>query len=123
MNAMWKGHITFGLISIPVGLYGAIESSEQVGFRLLHRKDHAPIKYKKFCSAEDVEVSNDDIVHGYEVKKNRFVVVEATELKKVQEKVGEGDRTIEILQCVDLSSINPLLFEKNRTTSPQEGRQ
>jgi DNA end-binding protein Ku len=121
MNAMWRGHITFGLISIPVGLYSALESSEQRGFRLLHRKDHAPIKYKKFCSAEDIEVSNEDLVRGYEVEKNRFVVVEAKELEEVQEKVSEKDRTIEILQCVELPSIDPLLFEKPYYVAPEKG--
>jgi DNA end-binding protein Ku len=121
MKAIWKGHITFGLISIPIGLYGAVESSEQVGFRLLHKKDHAPIKYKKFCSLEDIEVSNNEIVRSYEVEKNRFVVVEAKELEEVQEKVADGDRTIEIVQCVDLSSINPLLFEKPYYLAPEKG--
>jgi DNA end-binding protein Ku len=56
MRPIWSGHITFGLISIPVSIYSAVEASEHVSFRLLHRKDHAPITYKKFCSREDVEV-------------------------------------------------------------------
>ena len=75
MRAIWSGHITFGLISIPVGVYSAVETSERVSFRMLHRKDHAPIKYKKFCSKEDVEVPNDEIVKGYEVSKNKFALV------------------------------------------------
>ena len=52
MRPIWNGHISFGLISIPISVYSAVESSERVAFRLLHRKDHAPIKYKKFCSKE-----------------------------------------------------------------------
>jgi DNA end-binding protein Ku len=92
MRAIWSGHITFGLISIPVGLYAAIEASEHVSFRLLHRKDMAPIKYKKFCSEEDVEVPNDQIVKGYEVSKKKFAIVEEEELDEVQESVGEGTR-------------------------------
>jgi DNA end-binding protein Ku len=79
MRAIWSGHITFGLISIPVGLYAAIESSERVSFRLLHRKDMAPIRYKKFCSEEDIEVPNDEIVKGYEVSKKKYAVVEPSE--------------------------------------------
>jgi DNA end-binding protein Ku len=66
-------------------------------------------------------VSNNEIVRGYEVEKNRFVVVEAKELEEVQEKVADGDRTIEIVQCVDLSSINPLLFEKPYYLAPEKG--
>ncbi len=120
MDAIWKGYITFGLVSIPVGLYSAVEDAERVSFRLLHKKVHAPIKYKKFCSAEDVEVPNDEIVKGYEVEKNRFVVVGKEELQEVQEKVGDGDRAIEILKCVQLSSISPLLFERPYYLAPEK---
>ena len=121
MRAIWNGHITFGLISIPVGLYSAIEASERVSFRLLHRKDMAPIKYKKFCSEEDIEVPNDEIVKGYEVSKKKFAVVEDEELDEVQEEVGEGDRTIDVLQFVEFSSLNPLSFEKPYYLAPQKG--
>ena len=121
MRAIWSGHITFGLISIPVGLYSAVETAEQVHFRLLHRKDHAPIKYKKFCSAEDVEVPNDEIVKGYEVSKNKFAIVEEEEIEEVQESVGEGNRNIDVLQFVDFGSLNPLSFEKPYYLAPQKG--
>ena len=121
MRAIWSGHITFGLISIPVGLYAAIEASERVSFRLLHRKDMAPIQYRKFCSKEDVEVGNDEIVKGYEVSKKKFAVVEKEELDEVQESVGEGDRAIDVLQFVEFSSLNPLSFEKPYYLAPQKG--
>lgn len=121
MRAIWSGHITFGLISIPVGLYAAIESSERVSFRLLHRKDMAPIRYKKFCSEEDIEVPNDEIVKGYEVSKKKYAIVEAEELDEVQEEVGEGNRAIDVLQFVELSSLNPLSFEKPYYLAPQKG--
>ena len=121
MRAIWSGHITFGLISIPVGLYAAVEASEQVSFRLLHRKDLAPIQYKKFCSKEDIEVPNDEIVKGYEVSKKKFAVVEKEELDEVQESLGEGDRTIDVLQFVEFSSLNPLSFEKPYYLAPQKG--
>lgn len=121
MRAIWSGHITFGLISIPVGLYSAVETSEQVRFRLLHRKDLAPIKYKKFCSEEDIEVPNGEIVKGYEVEKRKFAIVEEEELDKVQESVGEGNRNIDVLQFVDFGSLNPLSFEKPYYLAPQKG--
>jgi len=121
MRAIWSGHITFGLISIPVGLYSAVEASEEVHFRLLHRKDHAPIKYKKFCSVEDVEVPNGEIVRGYEVSKNKYAVVEETEIEEARESVGEGNRNIDVLQFVDFGSLNPLSFEKPYYLAPQKG--
>ena len=121
MRALWSGHITFGLISIPVGVYAAIEESERVSFRLLHRKDMAPIEYKKFCSVEHVEVPNDEIVKGYQVEKNKYAVVEKEELEEVQEKLGEGDRSIDVLQFVEFGSLNPLSFEKPYYLAPMKG--
>lgn len=121
MRAIWSGHITFGLISIPAGLYSAVETSEQVHFRLFHKKDMAPIKYKKFCSLEDVEVDNDEIVKGYEIQKNKYAAIEKEELDEVQESVGEGNRDIDVLQFVDFGSLNPLSFEKPYYLAPQKG--
>ena len=121
MRAIWSGHITFGLISIPVGLHAAVEASERVSFRLLHKKDMAPIRYKKFCSVEDIEVPNDEIVKGYEVSKKKYAVVEKEELEEVQKSVGEGDRSIDVLQFVDFGSLNPLSFEKPYYVTPQKG--
>ncbi|MEO8432931.1 MAG: Ku protein [Acidobacteriota bacterium] len=121
MRAIWSGHITFGLISIPVGVYSAIEASERVSFRLLHRKDMAPIQYKKFCSKEGIEVENDEIVKGYQVSKNKYTIVEKEELEEVEEELGEGDRSIEVLQFVEFGSINPLSFEKPYYLAPMKG--
>ena len=120
-RSMWAGHVTFGLVSIPVAIHAAVEASHRVAFRQLHRKDMAPIRYKKFCSEEDVEVPNDEIVKGYEVEKGEFAVVEKEELDQVQEELGEGDRTIEIVEFVDFASLNPLLFEKPYYLAPQDG--
>ena len=121
MRAIWSGHITFGLITIPVGLHAAVESSERVSFRMLHKKDLAPIEYKKYCSKEEVEVPNDEIVKGYEISNRKFAVVENEELEEVHKSVGEGERSIEVLQFVDFGSLNPLSFEKPYYVTPQKG--
>lgn len=121
MRAMWSGQITFGLITIPVELHAATESSERVSFRLLHKKDMAPIKYKKFCSKEDIEVDNDEIVKGYEVEKKKYAAVEKEELEKVKEGLGEENRDIEVLQFVDFSSLDPLTFERAYYVTPRKG--
>lgn len=120
-RAIWSGHLTFGLISIPVGLHAALESSERVSFRQLHRKDLSPIRYKKFCSKENREVPNSEIVRGYEVSKGRYAVVENEELEEFQGELGEGEHTIDVLQFVDFGSLNPLLFEKPYYLTPQKG--
>lgn len=121
MRSIWSGHITFGLVSIPVGIHSAVDASERVSFRQLHRKDKAPIRYKKFCSKEDVEVPAAEIVRGYEVRKGQYAIVEEEELDAVQKDVGEGDRTIEILQFAAAGTMNPLLFEKPYYLAPQKG--
>ena len=121
MRAIWSGHLTFGLVTIPVALHAATESTERVSFRQLHKTDLAPIRYKKFCSVEDVEVPPEDIVKGYEVEKGRYAVVEAEELEKVQDELGEGEHTIDVLEFVELGSLSPLLFEKPYFLAPQRG--
>jgi DNA end-binding protein Ku len=120
---IWNGHLVFGLVSMPVRVLAALDASEHVGFRLLHRKDHAPITYKKFCSREDVEVPADEIVRGYEVGKRtkEYALVEGEELEQVQEELGEGQHTIDVLQFVEPASLDPLLFERPYYVVPDEG--
>jgi DNA end-binding protein Ku len=121
MRPIWSGHITFGLISIPVSIYSAVEASEHVSFRLLHRKDHAPIKYKKFCSKENKEVPNDEIVRGFEVSKGEFSLVEKEELKKVEEEAAGTDGDVEVLQFVEFGALNPLSFDTPYYAAPRKG--
>ncbi len=121
MRPVWNGHISFGLISIPISVYSAFEASERVAFRLLHRKDHAPIRYKKFCSKEDVEVPNDEIVRGYEIEDEEFTTVEKEELEKIEEESGPGKGEMEVLQFVDFASLNPLFFDSPYYAAPRKG--
>jgi DNA end-binding protein Ku len=106
---------------MPVRVYAALDAAEHVGFRLLHRKDRAPIVYKKFCSREDVEVPADEIVRGYEVADDEFSVVEKEEIQQVQEELGEGQHTIDVLQFVEPASLDPLLFERPYYVVPDTG--
>ena len=89
-RAIWNGAVAFGLVTIPVKLYPATERRAELAFRQLHKKDHAPIDYKRFCSKEDVEVDWKDIVRGYEHTKGQFVVL--TEKDFAAEGRGQGDR-------------------------------
>ncbi len=123
MRALWSGQLSFGLVSIPVSLHSAIESSERVSFRLLHRKDHAPIVYKKFCSREDVEVPSDEIVRGFEVDgdKDEYAVVEKEEIEKAEQQAGGGADDMEVLEFVELGAVNPLAFEHPYYVAPRKG--
>lgn len=121
MRGIWNGHITFGLISIPVSLHSAVEASERVSFRLLHRKDQAPIVYKKFCSKEDVEVPNDEIVRGYEVESDEYAVVEKEDIERAEAEAAGETEDMEVLQFVELGAINPLAFDHPYYLSPRKG--
>jgi DNA end-binding protein Ku len=81
---MRKGAISFGLVTIPVNLYSAVERREALSFNLLHKKDHARIQNKRFCSDENVEVPWHDIVKGYEYAKNQYVVVTDEDFEKAR---------------------------------------
>ncbi|MFN2483903.1 MAG: Ku protein [Candidatus Limnocylindria bacterium] len=114
MRPIWKGAISFGMVTIPVKLYTATEDKD-VRFRLLHRKDHAPILEKRFCTAEDREVAWDDLVRGFEVRKGEFVVVDPKEIDEVK---PESANTIDIGDFVELDEIDPIYFEKSYFLEP-----
>jgi len=121
MRPIWNGHISFGLIAIPISVHSAVESSERVSFRLLHRKDHAPIQYKKFCSKEDVEVPNDEIIRGYEVDDDEYAEVEKGELDRIGEADDDAEGAMEVLQFVEFDSLNPLSFDSPYYAAPRKG--
>ena len=115
MRALWKGAINFGLVTIPVKLYTATEQKD-VRFRLLHRKDGAPIVEKRFCTEEDTEVAWEDLARGYEIAKGEFVVVEPEEIESVE---PESAHTIDIGDFVELDEIDPIYFEKSYFLEPE----
>jgi DNA end-binding protein Ku len=119
----WTGQISFGLVSIPVGLYSATEAAERLSFHLLHRKDKAPIQYRKFCSRENKEVSNDEIVKGRKAGKNRWVIAEKEDLAAAAEEATpeEQKNLIEVLQFVPPDSIDPLTFDEQYYVAPRKG--
>jgi DNA end-binding protein Ku len=115
MRSLWKGAINFGLVTIPVKLYTATEQKD-VRFRLLHRKDGAPIVEKRFCTAEDKEVAWEDLARGYEVSKGEFVVLDPEEIEAVE---PESAHTIDIGDFVELEEIDPIYFEKSYFLEPE----
>ena len=105
---VWKGAVTFGLVSVPVNLYAATRRQAELSFRLLHKKDNAPVEYKRFCTEEEVEVPWSDIVKGYEYEKGNFVVVTDEDFEKAR---TESTETLEIRDFVPLDQINLAHFE------------
>jgi DNA end-binding protein Ku len=106
-RAIWKGAVTFGLVTVPVSLYSATRSRD-LSFRLLHEKDGSPIDYRRFCEAEDVEVAWKDIVKGYEYEKGRFVVLTDEDFARAR---VPATQTIEILDFVPGADIDFAYFE------------
>jgi DNA end-binding protein Ku len=112
---VWKGGISFGLVNIPVSLYAASESSEQISFRQLHGKDLAPIQYRRVCTAEDTEVPWGEIVKGYEYAKDQFVVVTDDDLAKAR---VEATQAIDVRDFVPADEIPWTFFENAYYVEP-----
>ena len=82
MRAIWKGNISFALVSIPISLFSATRRNE-LSFHHLHKKDMSPVSYKRFCDTEDVEVPWEEITKGYEYEKGQYVEITDEDLDKV----------------------------------------
>jgi DNA end-binding protein Ku len=116
MRAIWKGYISFGLVTIPVGV-GPAQHRNEVSFRTLSRKHMTPIKQKRWDPVEDAEVGAEDVVRGYEISKGRFIPVEDEELDRF---AAPREKTIDILQFVDAGEVDPVHFERAYWLEPQE---
>ncbi len=114
MRTSWNGSLSFGLVSIPVGLAPATKPAARqsdVSFRLLHRECSTPIKQKRWCPTHDREVTQDEIVRGYEVAKGQFVIVEDADLEALERR--DDSRSIEIRRFVPDESVDPIYFDRH----------
>ena len=114
-RSMWKGAITFGLITIPVRLYTATEE-KTVKFNMLHGKDGGRIKYQRVCSVDGQEVPWDEIVRGHEYEKDHYVTFTDDELDSA---LGDMARAIDVVHFVPLEQIDPVLFQKSYYVAPE----
>jgi DNA end-binding protein Ku len=115
-RSMWKGAISFGLVTIPVAVYPATEE-KSLKFNQLHDEDMGRIRYKRVCSVDGEEVDYEHIVKGYEVEKDRYVVLTDEDFDAVP---VESSRAIDIQQFVELDEIDPILFKKSYYLIPDE---
>lgn len=113
---VWKGYISFGLVSFPVRLFSAARA-ETVHFHLLHKKDQSRVKEVWYCIEEDKPVDRADLEKGYEVSKGEYVVVDDEELKKIAPATAT---TMDILQFVGNDEVDPLYFESSYYVAPEE---
>ncbi len=108
MKAIWKGHIRFSLVTIPVRIYNAIDTAKTIRFNQLHKNCNGPIGYDKKCKKCNKAVSNDNIVKGYQYEPDQYAIVEPSDLEKVKLK---STKIIEIEGFVKASEIHPTLYE------------
>ncbi len=113
MRTTWNGSISFGLVTIPVGLAPATKPAARqsdVSFRTLHRECGTPIRQKRWCPVHEREVGADEIVKGWEVAKGEFVMIEDSDLEAIEQQ--DTSRAIEITSFVPLEEVDPIYFDR-----------
>ena len=121
MRTTWNGSISFGLVSIPVGLAPATKPAARasdVSFRMLHRECGTPIKQKRFCPVHERDLGPDEIVKGWEVAKGQFVIVEDEEIEALTNR--DDSRSIEISRFVDAAEVDPIFFDRTYFLVPAQ---
>jgi DNA end-binding protein Ku len=115
-SSVWSGYLTFGLISMPVRLFSGARGSG-ISFNQLHRTDHHRVKQQLICPLDGQVLERSDIVKGYEYRKDEYVIVEPEEIKKIEPKTA---KTMEILEFVKSSEVDPVYFESSYYMLPEE---
>jgi len=113
MRTTWNGSISFSLVTIPVGLAPATKPSARasdISFRQLHEECKTPIKNRRYCEVHEREVSQDEIVRGWEVAKGQFVIVEDADLEAIER--SNTSRSIEIERFVPLGEVDPIYYDR-----------
>lgn len=108
MRAIWRGHIQFSLVTIPVRIYNAIDSGQSISFNLLSKEGHNPVGYEKKDKVTGQTLKTEDIVKGYQYEPGQYVIIEQEDFEKVKLK---SEKVIEIQGFVDASEVPATLFE------------
>lgn len=116
MRSIWKGAVSFGLVTIPVGLYSATEDRTPK-FKMLREADGSPIRYKRVAEADGEEVSWDEIARGYEVEKGSYVLFTDEELAAAGS--GDGSKLVDVIQFVDEEEIDPISYKSSYYLAPE----
>ena len=115
-STVWKGHLTFGLVSFPVKLYSAARS-ESISFNQLHKSDGSRVRQVLYCAAEDKPIPRTEIVKGYEYEKDRYIVIDDEDVKKVAPQTA---KVMEIQEFVKADQVDPIYFETSYYMAPEE---
>jgi DNA end-binding protein Ku len=115
-RSIWNGTITFGLVNVPIKLYTATES-KTVHFSEVHVKDGAKIEHRRYCPREDKEIDYDEVVKGYEVSADSYVVLEKDEIKAA---AGDRGKVVHLEEFVSAADIDPVFYEKTYYAGSRE---
>lgn len=116
MRAMWKGSVSFGLVSIPIQLYAATEN-KNVQLRQVHEADGGRIQYKRFCTVDGQEVAYAEIAKGYELPDGEMVIITDAEMADLP---LPSQRIIDVLEFVPIESIDPIQYDRTYYLEPQK---
>ncbi|MDD2903999.1 MAG: Ku protein [Syntrophales bacterium] len=117
VHPIWSGTISFSLVAIPVQLVKAVEPG-RVSFHLLHRQDYSPLARRMFCPREGVPVAPEEIIRGYEIGPDKYLLITDEELESVS---AARSRTIEIVEFIDLEEVDPIYFDHPYYLVPSKG--
>lgn len=115
LRSIWKGHIRFSLVTIPIRIYNAVDTAQTVSFNQLHKECSGRVGYDKRCKKCNQRVSNEDIVKGYQHEPDQYVVFEKEDLEKLKLR---STKVIEIQGFIDASELHPTLFESPYFAGP-----
>jgi DNA end-binding protein Ku len=117
VQGIWSGTISFGMVAIPVQLVKAVEPG-RVSFRMLHDKDYSPLQRRMYCPEEEKIVPQDEIIRGYEIGPDKYILITEEELESVS---PERSRTIEIVEFIDLEEVDPIYYDHPYYLVPSRG--
>ena len=117
VHGIWSGTISFSLVAIPVQLVKAVEPG-RVSFHLLHSKDYSPLARRMFCPEEEVMVPPEEIIRGYEIGPDKYILITDEELESVS---PERSRTIEIVEFIDMQEVDPIYYDHPYYLVPTKG--
>jgi DNA end-binding protein Ku len=115
MRSLWKGHIRFSLVTIPIRIYNAVDTEETIRFNQLHKEDNGPVGYEKKCKKCNKSLTNEEIVKGYQFEPEQYVIVSPDDLAKIKLK---STKVIEIEGFIDAKEVHPSLYEAPYLAGP-----
>jgi DNA end-binding protein Ku len=115
MRSIWKGHIQFSLVTIPIRIYSAVDTEETIRFNQLHKADNGPVGYEKKCKKCGKTLTTEEIVKGYQFEPEQYVIVSPEDLEKIKLK---STKVIEIKGFIDAAEVHPTLYESPYFAGP-----